>query len=285
MNELSATPADPKIHRIQQAIKWTVYTLLIVNFIYYLYEDWDRAIHTLDAGSRFLDWTRDFANSIDESAWFILLFMFELETYVLEDEDWSGWIRHAVRGLRLICILAIAHTTFAYVTSIAELRPTVAVNDVTDLCDIVDGEIAYVYNLDYTVVDKQNCGNLSNAPQFFWIGDSAVVSDRAGLVLERRLAWVDLIENISWVLVLIAIEVVVRFQGRGITSGALFVAANRLKVVAYSTIMALGIYWAFLSHWLYLWDEILWIGGFAAIEMNITEWRAEILGRREANWS
>jgi len=31
-----------------------------------------------------------------------------------------------------------------------------------------------------------------------------------------------------------------------------------------------------LSHWLYLWDELIWILGFAAIEMNVSEWRDEL---------
>jgi len=97
-----ATVADSRMHKIQQAVKWTVYTLLIINFVFYIFEDWNRAIHTLHAGSTFLDWTGEFATSIDESAWFLLLIMFELETYVVGDEDWTGWIAHTVRGIRLV---------------------------------------------------------------------------------------------------------------------------------------------------------------------------------------
>ena len=55
--------------KIQQIVKWTVYVLLIVNFLFYIAEDWGRAIHTLGAGSAFLDWTSEFATSIDELAW------------------------------------------------------------------------------------------------------------------------------------------------------------------------------------------------------------------------
>ena len=61
------------MHKIQQTIKWVVYTLLIINFFYYLFEDWNRALHTLTASSTLLDWTSEFATSIDESAWFFLL--------------------------------------------------------------------------------------------------------------------------------------------------------------------------------------------------------------------
>ncbi len=31
----------------------------------------------------------------------------------------------------------------------------------------------------------------------------------------------------------------------------------------------------------YLWDELVWIGGFAAIEMNVSQWRDELLGRKD----
>ena len=41
-------------------------------------------------------------------------------------------------------------------------------------------------------------------------------------------------------------------------------------------LFAIAAYWATLSHWLYAWDEFLWIAGFAAIEMNVSEWRDEL---------
>ena len=49
----------------------------------------------------------------------------------------------------------------------------------------------------------------------------------------------------------------------------------------YLTLIGLGIYWASLSHWLYLWDELVWIGGFAVIEMNISEWHGELIDKQE----
>jgi len=281
MSKQSAAGADSRMHKIQQAVKWTVYTLLIINFVFYIFEDWNRAIHTLHAGSTFLDWTSEFANSIDESAWFLLLFMFELETYVVADEDWTGWIAHTVRGARLFCYALIAHTVYAYIIVVASLQPTVAVEDISDLCGLTNADVSYVYNLEYTEVNEQNCGELSGESQFYWLAEDSVVSDMAGLNLERDLAWADLIEAVVWLLILLAIELVVRLQGRGITGGALISTANALSVFLYLSLLALGIYWATLSHWLYLWDELVWIGGFAAIEMNVSQWRGELLGKQE----
>ncbi len=281
MSQQVAVSADSKMHKIQQTVKWTVYTLLIINFVFYIFEDWDRAVHTLHAGSAFLDWTSEFANSIDESAWFLLLFMFELETYVVADEDWKGWIAHTVRGVRLFCYVLIAHTVYAYIIVVANLQPTVAVENVSDLCGLTSADVSYVYNLEYTEVNDQTCDELSGESQFYWLAEDSVVSDMAGLNLERDLAWADLIEAVVWLLILLAIEIVVRLQSRGVTGGALISTGNALKVFLYLTLITLGIYWATLSHWLYFWDELVWIGGFAAIEVNVSQWRDQLLEEKD----
>ena len=277
MSQQAAVSADSKMHKIQQAVKWTVYTLLIINFVFYVFEDSARAVHTLHAGSTFLDWTSEFATSIDESAWFLLLFMFELETYVVADEDWKGWIAHTVRGVRLFCYLLIAHTVYAFTIVVIGLQPTVAVEGVSDLCGLTGADVSYVYNLEYTQVNDQTCGELSGESQFYWLADNPVVSDMAGLNLKRDLAWADVIEAVVWLLILLAIETVVRLQSRGVTGGALISTGNALKIFLYLMLIALGVYWATLSHWLYFWDELVWIGGFAAIEMNVSKWRDELL--------
>ena len=71
-----------------QLLKWTVYSLLLLNMVYYAGEEAYIASHTLPADAPWWDWAEAFATTIDELAWFGLLFMFELETYILEDEDY-----------------------------------------------------------------------------------------------------------------------------------------------------------------------------------------------------
>ncbi len=108
-----------------------------------------------------------------------------------------------------------------------------------------------------------------------------VVTDANGLELERDLALVDLVEAAVWLLILLAIEMIVRLQGRGVTGGPLIATGNAVKLFLYLILLAAGVYWATLSHWLYLWDELVWIGGFAAIEMNMAEWRDELLEEKD----
>mgnify|MGYP001815973124 CR=1 FL=1 len=270
------------LHKVQQFVKWSVYIFLLINWGFYIAEDWTVASHTLTSDSTFLDWTAEFATSIDESAWFILLFMFELETYILEDETWTGWVAHTVRGVRLLCIAMIAHTVYAFVIAFINIQPTVPVENVSDLCDMTSADVSYVYNLEYTDVTEETCTELSDATEFFWVAGNPVVSDAEGLELERSLAVADLIEVNLWVLVLLAIEIVVRLQGKGITGGVVIRTATYAQFIIYAGILSIGVYWASLGHWLYLWDEFVWIMGFAAIDLNLSEWRDEMIEEKAA---
>jgi len=282
MNQTIAPNTGPDWHKVQQLIKWVVYTFLIINFVFYIIEDTTRAAHTLHAGSTFLDWTGAFTTTIDESAWFLLLAMFEIETYVIEDEDLTTWVAKTLHGVRLFCYALLAHTIYAYLTALISLQPTVAVADASSLCDLNGADISYVYNLEYTEINEQTCNSLSADKQFYWVGEDPVVADAEGLALERRLAKVDITEATLWLLAILSIEIVVRLQGQGVSSGRMITFANRATFVMYAGIIAAGIYWASLSHWLYLWDELVWILGFVAIEFNLSEWRNEMLDTQAA---
>ena len=263
-------------HKIQQALKWTVYALLLVNFAFYIAEDWNRVAYTLMSESTIFDWMAEFATSIDLVGWILLLCMLELETYVLEDEDWEGWVAYVVRGVRFVCYAMIAHTLYAAVLTTINLQPTLAVENVSNLCDMIGEDVSYVYNLGYTDVTLETCDTLSASTELYWVTSGLIVTDKVGLELERVLAWMDLWEVMLWLLILLAIETVVRLQDRGITEGFILSVANSLKILMYLILLTFGVYWAVLSHWLYLWDELLWVAGFAAIEMNITKWRDEL---------
>ena len=268
---------DIDLHKVQQVVKWIVYGLLIVNWGFYILEDWNRATHTLEPGAGFLKWTGEFATSIDESAWFVLLFMFELETYVLEDENFTGWTAKVIHAVRLVCFLMILHTVYAFANTVGEYEATVPVDNATSLCDLTGEDLSFVFNLEYTEITEETCRDLSDANAYYWVGVDPIVSTEKGLILERKLAWGDLVEVIVWLLIIAAIELVVRLQERGVTGGRLIATANRLKLACYLVLFALAAWWGSLSHWLYTWDTFVWIAGFAAIEMNISEWREEIL--------
>lgn len=272
--------ATADLHKIQQTVKWIVYALLIANFGVYIYEDVDRALHTLTGASSLLDWTGEFATTLDTAAWLVLLAMFEIETYTLEDRQWREWTEKTVHGVRILCYLMIGHTVFAYAVTAVDYSSTKPVADAASLCDLADDDVTFVYNLDYTAVTGENCAALSDASEFYYLGDNPLVSSEAGLELERGLAWGDVVEAITWLVIIFAIEIVVRRQGRGITGGALMTSAKTVKLLSYAILFVLAGWWAYLGHWIYTWDTFVWIAGFAAIEMNVHEWRDELLDER-----
>jgi hypothetical protein len=203
--------------------------------------------------------------------------MFELETYILQDQELKGRVTKTVRGVRLVCFMMIMHTVYAFAVTVIDFQPTVVVENVSDLCDMTNDEVSFVYNLEYTEITEQTCGGLSHETRFYRIGDDPVVSSLAGLNLERDLAWADLVEVVTWLFIILSIEVVVRLQKHGTTGGTLISVAHKLKIFLYLILFGLAVYWASLSHWLYTWDTFVWIAGFAAIEMNLSDWRDELL--------
>ncbi len=267
-----------QVHELRHWIKWTVYTLLLINFGYYIWEDWVVAAHTLRQGGTLFDWTASFANSIDETAWFILLALFELETYVIPDEAFTPAIEKTLHAGRIVCYVFLAHTIFAYAVNVVDLeRKVTVVPGVDGLCELTDQEISFTSTMKYTLIDAENCGELSDATEFYQMVVESVVTDARGLAIEKELGWVDLIEAVVWLLIVLTIEIEVRLQNRDIASGPLIRATNTVKGLLYGLLFVAMGYWAFRALWLYVWDEMVWIGGFAVIEMNVSEWRDELL--------
>ncbi len=259
-------------------IKWTVYTLLLINFGYYFWEDWMVAAHSLRAGGTFLEWTAAFANTIDESAWFALLFLFELETHAVPDEAFTPALERTLHAARIVCYVFLAHTIYAYAVNVVDLeRKVTVIPEVTSLCQLADQEKSFTSNMEYTTITAENCGQLSGASELYQVVVESVVTDARGLTIEKQLGWVDLIEAVVWLLIVFTIELEVRLQNHHVAGGPVIRATNVVKGLLYGVLLLAAGYWALGKLWLYVWDELVWIGGFAVIEMNVLEWREELL--------
>ena len=257
-------------------IKAALYALLLANFGYYLFEDWSRTSFSLTDAASFYDWVREFNTSLDEVAWFTLLLIFELETYVLDESGWSPGLARIVLSIKLIAFCLIGHTLYVNFTALTEILGPVSASAGSDLCDLADTGQSWLFNLDYTLITSETCDVLPKAPQYWEIPGEPVVTSSAGLDLARRLAWCDFMETAAWLSVAASMEAAIRITDRGVTSGYAVTALGWLKFGLYALILALGIYWAYHGHWVYLWDELLWIFGFAFLEVNLDGWREEI---------
>ena len=260
---------------VKQRLKLAVYALLLVNFAHYISNDIEQAQHTFHSGWRWYDWTSNFATTLDELGWFILLFLLELQTYVLSDDAITRGRVMAMNVIRLICYLAIGHAVFAFGEYLVDLAAATHHVD-SALCAFANDGLSFTRNLEYWELDASNCGTLSTGSEFYIFSQGQVISDAAGMTIELELAWVDLVEVVVWLFILFLIELRIRLQDRGISSSRLLSFATTTKGVLYGILWCLAAYWAYRGHWIFAWDEALWILGFMAIGMNLSDWRKEI---------
>ena len=265
---------------IGQLIKWTVYILLLLNWGFYVWEEWVISSHTLRQGGDFLQWTEAFATSIDELGWFGLLLAFELETYALDDDAFDRpKVKWSVYGLRLCCYLLIAHTIFARVTTVGDVQEVVQATEINNVCQLVGQDMSWGKNFSYQQINSENCTEFTTDPNLYFI-EPTVITDTDGFELEQNMTWLDLWEGSTWLLIMFPLELAVWLQNRDITGGALMLVSHIGKLLYGILFFAVG-YWAYHGHWVYAWDELLWIIGFWAIEKNMSEWRDEIREDKE----
>ena len=267
-------------HVLKQSIKWIVYSLLLVNSALYLNWDWHSATHTMGSAEPLIKWLQVYATSIDYAVWLVLIALFELETYVLSDAAFTPLVRRLMHGIRLLCYLFLIHTVYAYSANTYEVYFEVENAAVPDLCQVADRSISFVSNQQYTYVDAQNCARLGTGQDYFLLDDGRVITDFVNLAREKWLAWLDLAEAVLWLFIMVLIELTIRLQDRGVSSGTAITTLNYLKFAAYTALVGIAVHWGLTDLLLNFWDEILWIGGFAAIEMNMSDWREEL---EEAN--
>ena len=266
----------------RQTLKLVIYILLLINFVLYIIDDIRIASYTLQEDASFLDWTQSFATTIDESAWLILLFLFELETYMLSDEAWSKTLfTRFMYFIRACCYIFLMHSVYAFSVIYYDLMNVQQLQNITNLCELVPLDMTFVRNLSYTTIDSLNCHELSSQSVFYFTEPNLVVSDVSGLQLERNLALVDLLEILVWLLILFTIEAMVWLQDRAITQGKLISLIKVSKYFLYGLLWSMAAYWTYLGHYYFAWDEAVWIVGFISIEMNVSQWKEEIEREKE----
>lgn len=120
--------------RNQQTVKWVVYALLVLNFGYYLFDDWRSAQSTLLPDASLLEIASTYATTFDELGWFGLLFLLEVETYWIEDDTQLGPVYWLMQLARVICYVVVTHTLFAFIFTLIDLSNASVVTDAGGRC-------------------------------------------------------------------------------------------------------------------------------------------------------
>ncbi len=264
-----------------QTFKYLVYTLLAVNVYLFFSEEWLASKVVFAAGISFDTIIEAFSSTIDTAAWLVLLLLFELETYVLDDEKLVGTTKRLLHGIRIFCYTIILYAVYGYLTKVG-LIGQFTLTQVTDLCTL-SKEWTFMETLNvYNEFTPETCRALTTANTEFFVHDKyKVITNASNLTDVTFLAWVDVINAMAWVSVVLMLEVDVRIQLGSITSKAWSKYNKFVKGTVYSVLLLAAIYWGITGNFIEFWDAFLWLLAFALIEMNMFEWQAEVADRNK----
>ena len=258
--------------------KYLVYAALVANVALFFKEDWEAASHVFRDGLPFARIIQGFAPSIDTAAWVILLLLFELETCQLTDEVLKRPIGLVIRGLRVLCYGVIVYAFTGYLGKALGFGLYVPAG-VADACTLAVRQFSLLVELDeYRTLTAGNCAGITGA--LFVNEQTRTLAEAGALAQATRLAWVDVLNSGTWLLILALLELDVR-PGIKRLFPSWFASASRLaKYLLYAIIAGAAVYWGLFGTFLDFWDAFLWIAAFVFIERNVFKGEQEWTTRK-----
>jgi hypothetical protein len=104
--------------------------------------------HTFTGGMGGAEFVQVFAATIDTAAWVVLLLLFELETYVLDDRRIRGGIKLALHGVRGVCFIAIVYAFTGYCAELLTLYHVQWLTDAFNACGRIEAGWSVLVDLD-----------------------------------------------------------------------------------------------------------------------------------------
>jgi hypothetical protein len=261
---------------LYQLFKYSIYTLLTINVLVFFGEEWQAARLEYPQGIPGSEIFKAYAATIDTAAWVVLLLMFELETWVLQDHHFTRRVKLSLHALRATCYLFIVSAFYGYVTDAQYVFETSPLAGVSNLCTLASQGWSYATTFgEYVEITAANCASLSSLATFVRFDGVAAVVDEPGLANIHFLALVDVINAGVWLLVVLLLETDVRLQEKNRFEGLALYASTAAKFVLYSILALAVVAWMVTGDFVDWWDAFLWLVAFVFIELNVFEWRQE----------
>jgi hypothetical protein len=251
--------------------KYSVFTLLGINVLMFMQREWSVAAHLFAHDVAPGELIAAFTATVDGFAWIALLLLFELETAAIAAERIRGRLKWTLHGVRAFCYIFIVYAFYGYLETALKLYQ-VEPAPVQALCDLAGMGVSYLASIDeYLAVTAANCALLQpSAPLVELTGfPERIVTGIGDLSAARRLAWVDVVNSGTWLLVVVLLEIDVRLKESGRLRGLLRLGSEGGKVFLYAVLFACAVYWGIAGPLLDFWDAFLWLAAFVFIELNI----------------
>ena len=162
-----------------QIFKYGIYSLLMLNVFIFFSDEMTAAGHLFMGGVAPGDLFQAFSATIDTASWVVLLLLFEMETYVLSDQQVQQykWRLHGVRFLSYFFILLSFN---GYWDKAFELYEVQAV-EASSACQLVDNQTVYLLTLDeFEDLTVDNCMELPTEGGFVQLTGTDIVADAEG---------------------------------------------------------------------------------------------------------
>lgn len=254
-----------------QVFKYTIYTLIFINLIYFLREEYLATAARFPDGVGFGMLIDAFSQSTDSFAWLVLLLTFELETYIIPDEKLKGAIKWGLNAVAAVCYILITQALIGYINHmdvIFQFVPYTA----GAVCDLAGtGATAAIDLYEFPVLTAENCGQFLANQTFYNEGLNSFATAQMLPELEN-LALTDVVNASTWLLIVIVLWVDIFLQLRGELTAKLYKWNGGVKAVLYLTLIACCVYWGWLGDLMGFWDALLWILAFFFIELNLFKW-------------
>ena len=262
-------------HTLFRVFKYTIYGLLTLNLLFFFQEDLLASREVFAAGVAWDRLAEAFSSTLDTSAWLLLLWLFELETAIIRDEDLAGALKWVLMVLNVAAYLFILWAFYGYITKFGVLSDTLPFA-VDDLCSLVGSGFTWVQDLDqYPPLDAGACATLQGQV-LFQISGTEIIGTADAIRAARNLTIIDIINAADWLVIVALLEVEVYLQVKGLLTDRLLLSTKLTKGVLYTILFACAVYWGFLGDFLDFWDAFLWLVAFVFIELNIFQWHEEI---------
>jgi hypothetical protein len=169
-----------------QFFKYVVYCLLAFNVYQFFLEDFSSSSQTFAQGIALSEIIEAFTATIDTAAWVILLLLFELETYILDDDKIKGLLKWSMHLTRVLCYAIIVYSFYGYISKyllIHRVIPFIIDNP----CSLIGSSFTYVADIDeYLPITQTICSTFANIPLLQVVG-TQIISTKETIVQEKIL--------------------------------------------------------------------------------------------------
>ena len=254
---------------LYKIFKYAVYVSLTLNIFLFFQEESLATQQTFSQGIGVADIIQGFAATIDTAAWVFLLIIFELTTSIFSIHTLSkSRIKLLFFAVRVFCYGFILYSFYGYVTKMLLING-ISPFLVNDACTLIGQNFSVIDNLDeYPPLSYENCALLKGQDLFTLDGQSIIGSAEQWIAIQR-LTWVDVINSMAWILIVLVLELDIRLRRKQKFSEFMLTISRAIKLLLYTTVLLAAIYWGFLGDFLDFWDAFLWLVAFFFIEMNL----------------